>query len=232
MRLSIVLPCFNEEQNIEGTVADLCSWGARAGIAMEIVAVDDGSTDDTWNVLQRLSQDSPMLKLVRHEHNLGYGSAVRSGCDAATMDYVGFMDSDGQFHAEDWSRLLPFLQEFSFVTGRRLHRADPFIRKLNAKLFGMLTFLVLGVWIRDINCAMKVWHRPLWPRIRPVHATGALINAEMFYRLHCLGIPWKTVPVRHYPRLKGMQTGAHLRVILRMFRDLLALRRAGFTLQR
>ncbi|MDD5103299.1 MAG: glycosyltransferase family 2 protein [Candidatus Peribacteraceae bacterium] len=228
MRLSIVLPCYNEEQNIQGTIEDLRSWGSREGITMEIIMVDDGSTDGTWNTLQSLAERFPEIRLVRHEHNFGYGSAVRAGCDAATMDFVGFMDSDGQFHAEDWSRLLPFLQEYKFVTGRRLHRADPFIRKVNAKLFGILTFFVLGVWIRDINCAMKVWHRSLWPRIRPVHATGALINAEMFYRLHRLGIPWKQVPVHHYPRLKGVQTGAHLRVILRMFRDLLALRRERF----
>lgn len=229
MRLSIALPCYNEEQNIEGTIADLRSWAQKEGIALQIVAVDDGSKDGTWTVLQSLRQTVPELTLVRHERNLGYGSAVRSGCDAATMDFVGFMDSDGQFRAEDWSKLLPFLTEFQFVTGRRLHRADPFIRKLNAKLFGILTFLVLGMWIRDINCAMKVWHRPLWKRIRPVHATGALINAEMFYRLHRLGIPWKTVPVHHYPRLKGTQTGANLRVILRMFRDLLSLRSSRFT---
>lgn len=228
MRLSIVLPCFNEEQNIEGTITDLCSWVERERVEAEIVIVDDGSTDGTWGIVQRLAAGNHAIRLVRHEHNLGYGSAVRSGCDAATMDFVGFMDSDGQFHAEDWSQLIPYLQEYQFVTGRRLHRADPFIRKVNAKLFGILTFLVLGVWIRDINCAMKVWHRALWPRIRPVHATGALINAEMFYRLHCLGIPWKTVPVHHYARLKGVQTGANFRVIVRMFRDLLALRREGF----
>ena len=228
MRLSIVLPCFNEEQNIEGTMTNLSSWVQREGIEAEIVIVDDGSTDGTWAIVQRLAAGNHAIRLVRHERNLGYGSAVRSGCDAATMDFVGFMDSDGQFHAEDWSQLLPYLQEYQFVTGRRLHRADPFIRKVNAKLFGILTFFVLGVWIRDINCAMKVWHRALWQRIRPVHATGALINAEMFYRLHCLGIPWKTVPVHHYARLKGVQTGANFRVIFRMFRDLLALRRAGF----
>lgn len=228
MRLSIVLPCYNEEQNIQGTIEDLRCWGAREGIAMEIVTVDDGSTDGTWKMLQSLAERFPEIRLVRHEHNLGYGSAVRSGCDAATMDFVGFMDSDGQFHAEDLSRLLPFLREFQFVTGRRLHRADPFIRKLNAKLFAFLNVVVLGIWVRDINGAMKVWHRSLWPRIRPEYATGALINAEMFYRMHRLGIPWKQVFVRHYPRLKGEQTGARIGVILRMFRDLLALRRERF----
>ncbi|MFH0851889.1 MAG: glycosyltransferase family 2 protein, partial [Candidatus Peregrinibacteria bacterium] len=129
MRLSVVLPCYNEEHNIAGTIQDLRSWGGREGIELEIVAVDDGSMDGTWGILQRLAGSTPAIRLVRHEHNLGYGSAVRAGCDAATMDFVGFMDSDGQFHAEDWSRLLPFLVEYQFVTGRRLHRADSFIRK-------------------------------------------------------------------------------------------------------
>jgi hypothetical protein len=95
---------------------------------------------------------------------------------------------------------------------------------VNASLFGILTAVVLGVWVRDINCAMKVWRRSLWPRIRPTHSTGALFNAEMFYRLRLAGIPWKQVPVHHYPRLRGAQTGAKLWVIFRMFRDLLRLR--------
>lgn len=245
MRLSIVLPCFNEEHNIEGTVAGLRSWALQERLELEIVAVDDGSTDGTWGVLQKLAEEKPSLRLVRHERNLGYGSAVRTGCDAA-MDapltrslppgeergsggdhFIGFMDSDGQFRAEDFGKLLPFLSEYAFVTGRRLKRADPFMRKLNAKLFALLNLVVLGIWVRDINCAMKVWRRELWPRIRPEFSTGALINAEMFYRMHRLGIPWKQVFVQHYPRLKGVQTGANLRVILRMFRDLVALRGKG-----
>lgn len=224
MRLSVVLPCYNEELNIDGTVRDLAAWFARERVEGEIVAVDDGSADGTWSVLERLKSQNPGMKLVRHERNLGYGSALRSGCDAATMEFVGYMDSDGQFKAEDFSQLLPFLQKFDFVTGRRLRRADSFIRSMNAKLFGFLSFVVLGVWVRDINCAMKVWRRALWPQIRPRHSTGALFNAELFYRLRRSGIRWKQVPVHHYPRQYGVQTGAHLRVIFRMFRDLVRLR--------
>lgn len=224
MRLSVVLPCYNEEQNIAVTVQDLVSWFAREGIEGEIVAVDDGSADGTWSVLERLKSQTPGMKLKRHERNFGYGSALRSGCDAATMEFMGYMDSDGQFKAEDWSALLPFLQEYDCVTGRRVGRADPFFRRVNALLFTLLTFVILGLWVRDINCAMKVWRTALWPRIRPTRSTGALFNAELFYRLRLAGIRWKQVPVHHYPRRHGVQTGAHLRVIFRMFRDLVRLR--------
>lgn len=224
MNLSLILPCFNEEANIEGTVRDIAQWMQREGIQGQIIAVDDGSRDRTFEVLSELKKELPFLLVLRHTQNLGYGSALRTGLDAATMDYIGYMDSDGQFKAEDFGALFPHLQQYRFVTGRRLKRADPFIRRINAKLFALLNVVVLGLWVRDINCGMKVWERSLWPAIRPAHATGALFNAEMFFRLKRMGIPWKQVFVRHYPRLNGVQTGAHLKVILRMFRDLLRLR--------
>ncbi|MDD4627973.1 MAG: glycosyltransferase family 2 protein [Candidatus Peribacteraceae bacterium] len=225
MQLSIVLPCFNEEQNIERTVTDVAQWFGREKIDGEIVVVDDGSTDGTAKVLARMAAQMPLLKIVTHPKNQGYGSAVRSGCDAAAKEFMGYMDSDGQFNVEDFGQLLPFLQEYEFVTGRRIKRADPFIRMVNAKLYGFLVWVALGVWVRDVNCAMKVWKASLWPMIRPIHSTGALINGEIFYRLHRHHIPWKQIPVHHYPRLLGKQTGANIRVILKMFRDLFALKK-------
>lgn len=116
---------------------------------------------------------------------------------------------------------------FDVVVGRRRKRADPFLRKVNAKLFGLLSLGVLGIWVRDVNCAMKVFRRSVWERARPVVTTGALLNAEFFYNLKRQGIPWKQVDVAHYPRRAGKQTGANPRVILRMFRELMVLRRQG-----
>ncbi len=218
--LSIVLPCFNEELNIERTVLETKSWLQSKSGAWEIVVVNDGSRDKTDEVLKRLRQDTPNLQTVTHEINRGYGAAVRSGCDAAKGDIIGFMDSDGQFDAHDFNLLLPKLSETSFVTGRRRKRADPLIRKLNAKLFGLLSWLVLGIWVRDINCAMKVFTKETWGMIRPEHSTGALVNAEMFYRAQNAGIRWVVVDVHHAPRKFGLQTGANLSVILRMFKEL------------
>lgn len=224
--LSIVLPCFNEELNIERTVRETKTWLETKRDPWEIVAVNDGSGDGTGAKLLELARDIPELVIVTHEKNRGYGAAVRSGCDAATGDIIGFMDSDGQFKAKDFDLLLPKLAEATFVTGRRRKRADPFIRKLNAKLFGILSWIVLGIWVRDINCAMKVFTKETWRRTRPTISTGALVNAEMFYRAQKAGIPWIVVDVPHAKREFGTQTGANLRVILRMFRELWAMRNA------
>lgn len=227
MRLSLVLPCYNEEENIEKTLRDTASWMSADGVEGEIIAVNDGSRDGTGAKLEALRREIPQLKIVTHRENAGYGAALRSGLDAATGDILGFMDSDGQFDPRDFSTLLPLLSDVPFVTGRRRKRADPFMRKMNAKLFGFLSFAVLGIWVRDINCAMKLWKKDVWKTIRPECASGALFNAELFYRLKMGKIPWKQVDVPHYPRRFGTQTGANLQVILRMFRELWALRRGG-----
>lgn len=226
MTLSVILPCYNEEATIEDTVRDVASWMKKERIEGEIVAVDDGSRDGSLAVLERLRGEMPMLRIVHHERNFGYGAAVRSGCDSAECDAIVFMDSDGQFHAEDIGRLLPHLERVGLVAGVRVRRADPFIRTLNAKLYGMLVRIVLGVRVRDLNCGLKAYRRTLWQRIRPVFGGGALFNAELFLNLKSLGEHVVEVPVPHYPRRGGAQTGANPAVILRMFRELFALKRA------
>ncbi|MEQ1849157.1 MAG: glycosyltransferase family 2 protein [Candidatus Peribacteraceae bacterium] len=224
MTLSLVLPCFNEEKNVRTAVLATQSWMQERSLSGEIIVVDDGSRDQTAAVLEALKNEVPTLVVLRHPENRGYGAALLTGLDQARGELMGFMDSDGQFDPKNFDRLLPLLSDASFVTGRRLHRADPLPRKLNAKLFGFLSFIFLGIWVRDINCAMKLWHRDIWAQIRPRHSTGALFNAEMFQRLRRHRIPWKQVDVDHFPRKFGAQTGAKLSVILRMFRELWELR--------
>ena len=226
-RLSIALPCLNEQENIRATVEGLDRWMKSRNIEGEIIAVNDGSSDRTGEILSELETVMPNVRVVTHPHNRGYGAAVLSGLDAARGEVIGYMDSDGQFDPEDFDVLLPLMNQYSFVTGRRKHRADPFVRKMNAKLFGLLSFFILGIWVRDINCAMKLMRREIWSKIRPHVATGALVNAEMFYRLKLNTIPWAQRDVRHFPRKFGTQTGAKLSVILRMFKELLRLRTAG-----
>ncbi len=138
------------------------------------------------------------------------------------------MDSDGQFHAEDLSKLLEKISPATpYVTGLRLHRADNIFRRLNAFMYRRLVQIELGVRIRDLNCGMKMFTREVWPKIRPQVATGALINAEMMYRMRLQNIGYAAVPVEHYPRLAGQPTGANIWVILGMFKDLRTLRKSA-----
>lgn len=222
--LSLVLPCYNEEANIERTVRSVVTWFVSKGYVAEIIVVNDGSRDGSADILERLRGEFPQLRVVHHDKNQGYGLAIRSGIDAATMPVVGFMDSDGQFKIESIEALLPHLATHAFVTGRRRRRADSFVRNTFGKILGLINWIVLGVWVRDVNCGFKVFRRDLWPSIRPERGVEKLFNTEIFLRLQESRTPWKTVDIDHYPRTAGSPTGAKLYVILRMFTELFGLR--------
>ena len=226
MSLSVILPCYNEEENIAAAVHDVDSWFKAAGIDGTIIVVNDGSKDGSADILDALSKKMPHLTIVTHQKNGGYGVAVRSGCDAATTDLIAFMDSDGQFHASDLGLLLVHMDTYAFVTGRRAHRADPLIRNIFGKILGGMNYVVLGLWVRDVNCGLKMFRREVWKDIRPTHGVEKLFNTEMFLRLKRKGIVWQTVDVPHYPRTKGTPTGGSVKVIIRMFKELWGLRTA------
>ena len=223
--LSIVLPAYNEAANIEGVVRRVVDFFEPRGIDYEVIVVNDGSHDQTGEILAQLAAELPRLRPQNHPQNQGYGAALRTGFDAATKRYVFYMDGDGQFDIADIDNLLPLASEDCIVTGYRIRRRDPFMRRLNARLFGgFLVRRLLGVKVRDLNCAFKLIPRKVLTGMR-LESTGALINAELYGRAVRAGVRIREVGVNHYPRTAGVQTGAHLGVIFRAFYDLFRLRR-------
>ena len=224
--LSVVLPAFNEEANVERVVRECVAYLTDRMPDYELLLVNDGSRDRTGEVLLRLATEFPQMRPLHHPQNRGYGAALRTGFDAATKRFVFYMDGDGQFDIRDLDLVLRLAtDEDHIVTGFRIERRDPFVRRLNAKLFGgFLVRVMLGVRVRDLNCAFKLIPRKVLGQIR-LESSGALISAELYGRAMRRGFGIKEVGVRHYPRTAGVQTGAHLSVILRAFYDLARLRR-------
>ncbi len=224
--ISVVLPAFNEEPNIEKVVRGCVAYLEQRLPDYELLVVNDGSRDRTGEILNRLAGELPRLRPLHHPQNRGYGAALRTGFDAASKRFVFYMDGDGQFDIHDLDRLLPLaIDEDHIVTGYRIERRDPFIRRLNAKLFGgWLVRVMLGVRVRDLNCAFKLIPKKVLNHVT-LESPGALINAELYGRAVRQGFGIKEVGVHHYPREAGVQTGAHLSVILRAFYDLFRLRR-------
>lgn len=224
MNLSIIHPCFNEEENIARTVQDTLAWFDAEKINGEVIVVNDGSSDRSADILDQLAKKHERVLVVTHKNNLGYGLAVRSGCDNATKQNIAFVDSDGQFRIEDLSTLLPHLSRYNLVTGRRRKRADSFVRNMFGKILGVLIFLCFGMWIRDVNCGMKVFTASLWQDIRPIYGTEKFFNTELYLRLKKKGERYKQIDVPHYPRRAGNPTGGSGRVMFGMLRELWDLR--------
>ena len=223
--LSVVLPAFNEEANVEQVVRACAAYLGAHVPDYEILVVNDGSRDRTGAILDGLTGEFPRLRPQHHPQNRGYGAALRTGFAAATKRFVFYMDGDGQFDIRDLDLLLPLVtDDRHIVTGYRIERRDPFIRRLNAKLFGgWLVRILLNVRVRDLNCAFKIIPKRVLDDIT-LESTGALINAEMYGRAVRRGYGIKEVGVHHYPRTAGVQTGAHPLVIVRAFYDLVRLR--------
>ena len=221
VEISAVMPAFNEEANLEQSVGRMAAALQGHARAFEIIVVDDGSQDGTAAVLERLKAPHPSLRVVRHPVNRGYGAALRSGFTAAHFPWVFLMDADNQFDPAEVELLLARAADADIVAGYRKRRRDPLPRRLNAWAFFTLVRLLFGRLARDVNCAFKLIRRDLLARM-DLHSEGALINTEVLVLARQLHARVVEVPIHHYPRTSGRQTGANLQVVLRAFSELLA----------
>ncbi len=219
LTVSIILPAYNEAENIEKTVSKSVDYVERTFKDYEVVVVNDGSFDGTREIVDKLVSSNSKIRQVNHSTNLGYGAALRSGFETASLQYVFFMDSDGQFEINDLDGFIPFLENFDIAIGFRENRADSFIRKLNALLYHLYIRIIFGLKVSDIDCAFKMFPKSAYGAVKPIKSGGALFSAEFLIRLYKKGFKIKEIPVRHFPREFGSQSGANLRVILRMFKE-------------
>jgi glycosyltransferase involved in cell wall biosynthesis len=222
--LSVFLPSHNEEGNVERVVGAYLAELPRVTDDYEVIVVDDGSRDRTGAIADHLASAHNQVKVVHHPVNRGYGGAVISGIRAASKPYVLLCDGDGQFDPADIERMTPFVPEYDVVAGRRAHRADPLIRRINGKAWTELVRILLGITISDIDCGFKLFKREKLDGM-DLRAHGAMISTELMARLAGRGAKVKEIDVRHLPRLTGEQSGANFKVVMRAFKELFTLYR-------
>lgn len=213
-KLSLILPAHNEAENIEAVVRRALEVLPRVTREHEIIVVNDGSTDDTGVIADRLSAMHETVWSVHHPVNRGYGAALTSGFDAATGDSIMFMDSDRQFDIAEIHALLPYVPHYDIVAGYRISRRDPLYRRLYGKLFGLSVTILFGLRMRDIDCAFKILRADMLKDIE-LTTPGALINTEMLVRMKRRGARIAQVGVNHYPRHAGESSGGSPKVVFR-----------------
>jgi glycosyltransferase involved in cell wall biosynthesis len=226
-RLSYFFPAHNEEANLEGLVDEALATLPTIAEAFEIIAVDDGSTDRTLAVAERLAAANPgIVRVVHHPTNRGYGGALRSGFEASRYELLCFTDGDRQFRIADLARLTARMAEPDapdVVVGYRIKRADPFIRIAYARTYKLANRIFFGLKVKDVDCAAKLFRREALEDVR-VESGGAFFSAELLIRIGELGRSIVEVGVPHYPRTAGSPTGARPSVIGRAVKDFWMLR--------
>jgi glycosyltransferase involved in cell wall biosynthesis len=227
-QLTFFFPAYNEEENVERTVERALAEIGPLVDSIEVLIVDDGSTDRTAELADALAAADERVR-VHHQPNRGYGGALKAGFADARGELIGFSDGDLQFDLREMSRLLARLRDgrkpVDAVIGYRIKRRDPAHRIFIAKTYNAIVSLFFGLRVRDIDCAMKLFRREVFDGL-PLTADGPFLSAELLIKLRARGTRIAQVGVTHYPRTAGTNTGASIGKILRTFRDLAKLRLA------
>lgn len=224
MRVSIVLPAYNEEENVEQAVGEATAVAERLFSDHEILVVDDGSADRTAAIVRRVGESDPRVRVISHGRNRGYGEALRTGFLASRLDFVFFTDADLQFDMNELERFMPFAQTVDVVAGYRMNRQDTFARRLNAYGWNLLVRLLFYVPVRDIDCAFKMFDRRVLSDI-DIESVGAMVNTELMVKLGRKGASVVEIGVTHRPRSAGEARGANPRVIVKAFTEVMRMRR-------
>src|SRR5881275_1166538 len=227
--LSVIFPAFNEEANIRSVVEDACRIIPKFAPIFEIIVVNDGSRDRTAEICDDLAMEFSDVHVVHHARNRGYGAALKTGIERARYDVIFFTDSDGQFDLREVATLLEQTDAYDIVAGYRARRQDPPHRLLFAWGWNILVRLVLGIRIRDIDCAFKAFNRRVFNSIQ-IQSVGAMVNTEIFAQASKFGMTVKEVRVSHFPRRHGKPTGSKFAVISKAFRELIKMRRMLHTI--
>lgn len=220
--ISAFFPCFNEQASVESLTRKTAAVLQTLTDDYEVIIVNDGSSDGTAEIADRLAREIPQVKAVHHPHNLGYGHALRSGFKAATKELVFYTDGDSQFNVEELADILPLIEQYDIVSCYRINRQEGLMRKINAFCWTRLVCFLFGLKLKDIDCAFKLYRRRIFEGMNLI-STGALIDTEVLARAVRKGCTIVQHGVRHYPRMAGRPTGAKIGVILRAFRELFRL---------
>lgn len=209
--ISIILPAYNEEKNIRQAVDGMLHFFQKTLLDFEIIVVNDASKDQTGAVLLEY-QDNPFVKVVTHTQNTGCGGALHSGFLAAKGDIFFYTDADNQFTIDDIPSFLEAIGTYDFVVGYRNPRKDSLIRVMYGFILRTVAHYFFGVKTKDVNCAFKLFRKSM---IHSLHLQEPvkLFNLEIFALAHQKGYTFLELPVRHFPRINGRQSGANIKVI-------------------
>lgn len=171
--VSILIPCYNEEESVDELVAEVFEVVDGNGLSAEVVIVDDGSRDGTWDKLSVHAEREPRIKLVRFRRNFGQTAAMVAGMDYAEGDVLIPLDADLQNDPKSIPALLEKIREgYDVVSGWRKNRQDRFVdRKLPSMIANRLISWVSGVSLHDYGCTMKAYRKEV---LEPVQLYGEM----------------------------------------------------------
>ena len=218
--LSLVIPAYNEQENVEALLGRVGAALGQIGKPFEVIIIDDGSTDQTPQLLRDAMTRLPWLRVLRLQKNSGQSAAFDAGFKAARGDVIATIDADLQNDPEEIPRLLPMLDGYDMVTGWRRDRQDTKFRKVQTKVANRIRNWISDETINDSASSLKLYKRHC---LEGIHLfTGAHRFFPTLVKMR--GYTVREEPVKHSPRHAGTAKYGFRNRALRAFVDLLAVR--------
>ena len=220
MKISIIIPIFNEEENIPPLLNEIVTVMSLIPFPWEIIAIDDGSTDRSYQILREAKAQYPQLKIVKFKRNSGQTAALWAGIRHAQGHLIVTMDGDRQNDPNDIPRMLELSEKFDLVAGWRQNRKDTDWRKIQSRFANWLRRAVIQDGIIDTGCSLKVFKKPtleILPHFSGMHRFIPAILQQN-------GYTWSQIPVNHRPRLTGKSKYGLRNRVLNALIDLFAVR--------
>ena len=201
MDLSMVIPVKEESENLPELMKEIVAAMEPTGFSYEVIAIDDGSRDNTWEVLENLSHEYPFLKGFRFQFNCGKADALAFGFSKATGRYVATLDGDLQDDPLEIPKMIKILEEgYDLVSGWKVRRLDPWHKTLPSKLFNLTVSAVCGKRLHDFNCGIKAYRHSV---VRYIELYGD------YHRFIPVMAKWQgfritEMPVAHRARVHGV----------------------------
>ncbi len=195
--ISVVIPVYNEQDNVVELYNEIRSVMAQNSINSEIIFVDDGSTDQTGKRIMQL----PVVKYIRMRKNFGQTAALDAGIKEASFDFIVTMDGDRQNDPADIPRLLSHLEQnnLDVVSGWRKNRRDSFMKRFVSRVANKLRYLIIHDGIHDSGCTLKIYRRECFKQISLYGEMHRFIPAVLKIKGYCID----ELVVNHRPRIAG-----------------------------